>query len=226
MKKYLQTTHIIKDKGKIKMKQPKGFRIYLILAVIIVLMALTIGRGIKTGGTMRGTNTSAIRQFASINKLVEETNFKFNVPHDIVNNKQEIYHNISNRMVHIEGKDYIFKAAPFIDERLDIGANRNQFILDNTYELSEDSYIEYLRIRGDASENIRVLNWKHGNTAYYLEIKKEVELEQALKLIDIRINQASIQEPENTEEIIEDTEEVEEDTEEMEEDTEEMEEDI
>lgn len=203
--------------GGNRMQKPKGFRIYLIIGVLVVIMALTIGKGIKTGGTMRGTNTSAIKQFTSIHKLVEETSFKFNVPHDIVNNKQEIYQNISNRMINIEGKDYIFKAAPFIDERLDIGANKAEYVFDNTYELTEDSYIEYLRIRGDTDENIRVLNWKHGNTAYYLEIKKEVNLEQALELIDVRINQASIQEPETIEEmeieIIEDTEVIIEDTE-------------
>lgn len=154
---------------------------YIILVIIIGLSVMLLVNGVNNRGNKA---ISSITEYNSIEKLVKGTSFSFNIPKILLNEQGLNYENIANQMVKISNENVEFKAAPFIGDKADVGGIYTSYNNDSLYETINKN-IENIRIRyNDNSEGI-LINWKYGNTAYFLKTKNGNGLEDALAILEL-----------------------------------------
>lgn len=164
-------------------------KIYIILAILLVLITLLSING-ATSGMTGSSNSSGIKNYKSIDDMLNNIGFEVSVPNIVYNYSGE-YIKIASTMgqiIEISSNDFSFKASPLVSYNVDILGMYDDCEEDKKYTVSKkDSKIKFFRYRlgYKGYEHCTIIDWCSDTTTYGLLIGKILTRSEILELAEL-----------------------------------------
>lgn len=168
---------------------PKVYIVGFILLILITLLAIGGASSGMSGSS--NSNSNGIKEYRSIDELIDNTGFKLSMPNFVYNYTGDIIKisSVMGQIVEIDTNDFVYKASPLVSYNADIlgmyeNANKDYMY---TVENNKDGVV-FLRYRlgYPEYEHCTLINWCTSETTHGVIIGKEMNENEILELFDIQ----------------------------------------
>lgn len=177
----------------------KKAKLLMIGAVCITMVGI-----LAFGRVNNQTISNPVSTYDRLENLVSDVSFKFSVPEILTQLDNISFTNLQNRMVILKGNDIEFRAAPFMDTAIEVSGDYNKYTVDTKYDISGDTVLKYLRIRGEGvmdDLNFAIVSYSTEDTAYSLSINRETNQSEILNILGLDIDDLTERDTETVEEV-------------------------
>ena len=163
------------------------FKLYVLAVVLMVLLLIMFIGSFNNGIGLR-QNNSSIKNYKSIDELMNNTSLDLEIPEYILNKCDgDVYiESIMGQFIQINKSDFVLKIALFVDNNADTLGLYDKSSVDKMYIVKDDdmSFFRY-RTGHEIYNGCTLINWVKNGLAYGLMLDYIVSEDEALEILNI-----------------------------------------